>query len=84
MALGKPVVASAATGNLEVVTDGRDGRLVAPEDPAAWAAAIEHLLGDPAVAERIGRAAQVTARDRFSLSHTIERTSALYDRVLSG
>ena len=84
MALGKPVIASAATGNLEVVTDGRDGRLVAPQDPVAWAAAIEHLLANPPVAERMGNAARVTARERFSLSHTIERTSALYHRVLSG
>lgn len=84
MALGKPVIASAATGNLEVITDGVDGRLVAPADPVDWAAAIEHLLADSATAERMGKAARITARERFSLAHTIERTSALYRRVLGG
>jgi L-malate glycosyltransferase len=84
MALGKPVIASGATGNLEVVRDGADGRLVAPGDPAAWAAAIEHLLADHSAATRMGQAARVTARGRFSLSHTIERTIALYRYVLGG
>ena len=82
MALGKPVIASAATGNLEVVTDGVDGRLVAPHDPAAWALAIERLLGDSAAAQALGQAARVTARERFALSHTIERTIALYRVIL--
>jgi glycosyltransferase involved in cell wall biosynthesis len=84
MALGKPVIASGSTGNLEVVSDGVDGRLVAPRDPAAWAAAIEHLLADDSegTRTRMGAAARVTARERFSLSHTIERTTALYRLVL--
>jgi glycosyltransferase involved in cell wall biosynthesis len=82
MALGKPVIASAATGNLEVVTDGVDGQLVAPRDPAAWAAAIERLLADPLAARKMGAVARVTARERFALSHTIERTIALYRLIL--
>jgi L-malate glycosyltransferase len=82
MALGKPVIASGSTGNLDVVTDGVDGRLVAPADAAAWAAAIESLLAAPDEAERLGRAAQVTARERFSLALTIDRTAALYRGIL--
>jgi glycosyltransferase involved in cell wall biosynthesis len=82
MALGKPVIASAATGNLEVVTDGVDGRLVAPRDPAAWAAAIEDLLCDNRTASELGTAARVTARERFSLARTIDLTLSLYRSVL--
>ena len=55
MALGKPVIASAATGNLEVMTDGLDGRLVDPTAPVAWARAIEALLSQPAEATRLER-----------------------------
>jgi len=84
MALGKPVVASRATGNLEVVTDGVDGRLVEPRDPAAWAAAIDLLLNSPSEAHRLGQAARSTARGRFSLVRTIERTGALYQEILRG
>lgn len=82
MALGKPVIVSAATGNLDVVTDRVDGRLVSPMDPLAWAEAIESLLGTRVDAERLGRAARLTARNRFSLARTIDRTAELYYQIL--
>ena len=83
MALGKPVVASDAPGNLDVVTDGVDGRLVPPLDPAMWAAAIEELLRNSALAHRLGEAGKHTARETYSLEHTIERTVSLYDTLLT-
>jgi glycosyltransferase involved in cell wall biosynthesis len=83
MALAKPVIASAATGNLEVVRDRHNGRLVAPRDPAAWGRAIEELLGDGVTARRLGEAARTTARQEFSISRTIEQTRALYQRILA-
>jgi glycosyltransferase involved in cell wall biosynthesis len=82
MALGKPVVASAAAGNLDLITDGLDGRLVAPGDPAAWAAVIDELLASDEVARRLGAAAWRTARETFSLARTVERTRDLYHEVL--
>ena len=82
MALGKPVIASAATGNLDLVTEGMNGRLVPPLDPAAWAAAIEGLLTDRALASRVGAAAKHTARVTFSLQHTVDQTARLYAELL--
>jgi glycosyltransferase involved in cell wall biosynthesis len=84
MALGKPVIASASTGNLELVTDGVDGRLVPPMVPAAWAAAIEELLADAELARRFGSAARRTARETFGLERTVERTARLYQTLLAG
>lgn len=84
MALGKPVIASASTGNVELVRDNQNGRLVSPRDPAAWAAAIEALLADRATALRLGQAARITAREEFSMARTIERTASLYRSVLAG
>jgi glycosyltransferase involved in cell wall biosynthesis len=81
MALSKPVIASAATGNLEVVTDGVDGWLVRPLDPVAWARAIDTLLSDTALGQRLGASAFSTARERFSLDNTIRSTAALYQAV---
>jgi glycosyltransferase involved in cell wall biosynthesis len=78
MALGKPVIASAAAGNLDLITEGVDGRLVEPLNPAAWARALEELLGDKAAASRMGEAARRTARDTFALEHTVARTAVLY------
>jgi glycosyltransferase involved in cell wall biosynthesis len=78
MALGKPVIASAAAGNLDLITEGVDGRLVEPLDPAAWAGAIEDLLSDPPGAARLGTAARRTARETFSLDRTVKQTLDLY------
>jgi len=78
MALGKPVIASAAAGNLDLVTEGVDGRLVAPLEPAAWARAMDELLRDPAAAARLGAAARHTARETYALGRTVERTVTLY------
>jgi glycosyltransferase involved in cell wall biosynthesis len=83
MALGKPVIASGATGNLELVSDGVDGRLVPPLAPEAWAVAIDQLLSDASLAARLGACARHTARETFSLSHTVERTARLYEAVLT-
>jgi glycosyltransferase involved in cell wall biosynthesis len=48
MACGCPVVAtSCPSGPREILRDGRDGRLVAPNDPRALAAAILQTLDAP-------------------------------------
>jgi glycosyltransferase involved in cell wall biosynthesis len=59
MAVGTPVVATRVGGLAEVVDDGVTGRLVAPEDPAALAAAVLEVL---AARETMGRAAREQAR----------------------
>ncbi len=84
MALGKPVIASAAGGNLDLVRHETDGLLVPPLDPAAWAAAIERLLGDASLAARLGEAGRETARITFSLDRTVERTIELYRSLRAG
>jgi glycosyltransferase involved in cell wall biosynthesis len=78
MALGKPVIASAAGGNVDLVTHERDGLLVPPLDVGAWAAAIERVLGDATLAARLGAEARRTARETFSMDRTVERTLELY------
>ncbi|HVM06426.1 MAG TPA: glycosyltransferase [Acidimicrobiales bacterium] len=82
MAAGLPVVAAAAGGPLEVVTDGVDGRLFAPGDVAALAAALAELAADPRLRARLGSAARVTAA-AFSPERVAAATSAAYDDLLS-
>lgn len=82
MALGMPVIASDATGNAVILRDGLDGLLVHPTDPAAWALAIDRVLGDPALATRLGAAARRRARGDFPFSRTLDQTIALYHDVL--
>jgi glycosyltransferase involved in cell wall biosynthesis len=83
MALGKPVIASAAAGNLDLIATEVSGLLVQPLAAPAWAAAIERLLQDQTLALRLGAAARRTARETFSLDRTVERTRWLYESLVS-
>jgi glycosyltransferase involved in cell wall biosynthesis len=78
MALGLPVLASRAGGNLDLVTDGDTGLLVPPLDPAAWTVALTRLLDDRATAQRVARAGRELVRRDFTLERTAERTEAVY------
>jgi glycosyltransferase involved in cell wall biosynthesis len=82
MALGKPMLASNLGGSADVIRDGVNGRLLPPDDPLAWARALEEVLGDPAYAARLAEAGRRTAREEFSLERTVARTIAVYEDVL--
>jgi glycosyltransferase involved in cell wall biosynthesis len=72
---GLPVVASRVSSLPELVVDGETGVLVEPDDPAALAAAIEHLLEAPGP---IGAAGRKRAREAFSVARMADATVALY------
>src|SRR5437016_4012257 len=80
---GRPVVASDAGGNPEMVRSGETGLLVRPLDPAAWAEALERLLGDGALARRLAHAGRALVRREFTLERTAERTEAVYREALA-
>ncbi len=82
MAFGRPVVAAAGGALLELVSDGETGILVPPRDAPALRAAVERLLADPELRERLGSAARERARERFGWDAVLERTLEVYDRAL--
>jgi glycosyltransferase involved in cell wall biosynthesis len=82
MALGLPVIASEAGGNPDLVTSGETGLLVPPLDPAAWARAVDRVLGDAALRARLGRAGRELVRRDFTLERTAERTEVVYREAL--
>lgn len=84
MALGRPVVASAAGGNPELVEDGVSGLLVPPRDPAAVAAAVRRVLSDSALAARLGTAARERVVRGFSTEIRLDRIEELYSRLIAG
>src|SRR5436305_1449325 len=55
MAFGRPVVAAAGGALLELVADGETGLLVPPRDAPALREAVQRLLADPELRERLGR-----------------------------
>jgi glycosyltransferase involved in cell wall biosynthesis len=83
MASEVPVVAARVGGIPEVVTDGRTGLLVPPEDPAALARALEVTLTDVDATRARVRAAAADARARFSLAAHTAAVSRVYEAVLS-
>jgi hypothetical protein len=83
MALGLPVIASRAGGNVDLVSDGEDGLLVPPRDHRAFAAALERLLGDRDLRCRLGARARRTARERFPIQRTVALTDAAYRTALA-
>ena len=84
MAFGRPVVAAAGGALLELVTDEETGLLVPPRDVAALRSAVERLLADPELRERLGRAARARARERFGWDAVIDRTLEVYREALPG
>jgi glycosyltransferase involved in cell wall biosynthesis len=79
MAAGAALVAADATALPEVVGDG--GRLVDPDDAAAWAAAISDLLDDPAARTQAIERGRARAA-AFSWSANAEGFCALYRQAL--
>lgn len=78
---GRPVVASRLGGLSEIITDGENGRLVAPGDPPGLAAAIEDLWRSPDRVARMGAGARRTAECRYELGHHIGEITDLYGRL---
>jgi glycosyltransferase involved in cell wall biosynthesis len=78
MAYGKPVVASDVGGLRDLVVDGETGLLVPARDPAALRAALERLLGDRDLRQRLGAAGRERARERFSWERVVGATLDAY------
>lgn len=84
MAAGVPVVATRVGGTPEILDDGVTGLLVPPCDASALAGAIGRLLGNEALARRLGEAARARAVNRFSMHHMVRQTEGLYRALLQG
>jgi glycosyltransferase involved in cell wall biosynthesis len=82
MAYGRPVVASAVGGLLDLVRDGETGLLVPPRDPAALRAALDRLLADPELRERLGAAGRTHVTELCSWNRVTEATIAVYRAAL--
>jgi glycosyltransferase involved in cell wall biosynthesis len=80
MAVGRPVIASAAGGPLEMVAQGETGLLVPPGQPSQLADAIASLLGDALLRQRIGDAARRHAVEFFDPG----RAASVLTRELQG
>ena len=83
MAHGRPVVASAVGGLLDLVVDGETGLFVPPRDVPALRAALERLLGDAELRERLGAAARERVRTHFGWPAVTTATIEAYEAALA-
>src|SRR5438874_9756674 len=81
MAAGLPVVASDIHGYKRVVQRNVTGLLVEPRDPDAIAGALERLLCEPALRDRLGQAGAKRAPE-YDWSHVTAQLVELYEEVI--
>ena len=82
MAMNKPVVATSAGGVPEIVKANDTGLLVPPANAPALAQAIGEVLGNPALAEKFGRAGRLRVEQHFSLRSHVSSIESIYQHVL--
>lgn len=80
MAAGYPVLATDVGGVADLVRPGITGRLVAPADPAALAAAAVELLADPTLLDRLGAGGRALARAEHTEAAMLGHLIAAYHR----
>jgi glycosyltransferase involved in cell wall biosynthesis len=82
MMSGMPIVTTATCGMKDVVEDGVTGLLVAIRSPAAIVKAVEALIADSGLRERIGRAAQRKALERYTWDRVAAPVKSVYERLV--
>jgi phosphatidyl-myo-inositol dimannoside synthase len=78
MAFGVPIIAAACGGSTDLVHDGSNGLLVAPNNVEGLARALERLLKDDSLRLRLGRRGAETVRQQYRF----EIFEANLDRIL--
>jgi glycosyltransferase involved in cell wall biosynthesis len=81
-ASGLPIVATAVDGIKDVFTDGVDALLTPPNAAHALASALQRVLMDDALAQRLGAAARRLA-ERLSVAEELRRYVELYETLLA-
>jgi glycosyltransferase involved in cell wall biosynthesis len=77
----RPVVATAAGGIGEIITDGRTGVLVPPGDAPALARAVQALRSDSSRAAALAAAGAAHARAAFTVGVMVRGVRAVLDEV---
>lgn len=77
MAMGRAVVVTKTTGQVDILRDGEHGLTVPPGDPRAMRQAIQYLLDNPEVASAMGRAGRAEVERRHTLDAYIARLAQL-------
>jgi glycosyltransferase involved in cell wall biosynthesis len=83
MSTGLPCVVSDCVGNRSLVADGERGLLFDPARPEALAAALERVLADAALADRLGRTARAFVEATYDLRDLVAREIELLRAIVA-
>ncbi|WP_374945009.1 glycosyltransferase [Sphingomonas sp.] len=78
-----PVIATCDNGTAEQIVDGVSGLFVPHEDPAAVAAAVLRLIGDPALRDRLGAALRAKVDAEYAVPAVVPHWEGLFADVLA-
>ncbi len=84
LSVGVPVIATRVGAFPEVIEDGRTGILIEPESRDALVDALDRVLGDPELRERLGTAGREMVEETYSWSAIAERTERTFAAMLAG
>ncbi len=83
MSCGCPVVVADTGGSAEAVVEGDTGFLVPPRDVGVVARAIDRILSNEELRERLGEGARQRVESYFAQDRYIERVLAAYERAMA-
>ncbi len=83
MAAGKPVISTRCDGVLDIVRHEENGLLFDANQVQAFAQAVQRMLEQPDLRERLARRALQTAVEQFSHERFLSRIMDLYDKCLA-
>lgn len=83
MAAGLPVVATAVGGIPDVITSEDNGLLVAPGDKSQLREALQHILRDKSLRQRISDNARQTFLNEFRAETVFRQVSSIYEQLLN-
>lgn len=83
MGVGLAVIATEVGGANEVIENGVNGILIAPNDPDAICQAVVQLFNDDVLRKRIALAGMTSVRERFTADAMARRHFELYEGWLS-
>lgn len=81
MSCGLPVVATAVSGNLDVIKSGKNGILVPIKSPDKMAEAVSFLLDDENLRTELGIAARKTIEEKFTWDAISNKILRCYDSI---
>ncbi len=81
MACGLPIIATSVGGIPDIIQDGCNGLLIAPDDVPALSLALTKLLTDHDLVCRLGKQARMDAEEYFSIDKVADAYLSLYQII---